>query len=278
LSYSCLTKIFSYSMKLKLFLGTWLRWGTWQLVRSYSPRIPWPPDPENQALSALSAIPSSETVSATGEYVACLHCLLFLHRRQCLQQVSTWRVCIVCYSFIGDSVCNRWARGVSAFSATRSSERVSAASGHLACLHYLLILSCETVSAVCKRWVLDLSALPATPFLWYSVCNRWALCMSALSASCSSESASRASEDSVCCTQEVISWLVCIVCYSLLLIQGLLQVSTWRVCIVLLLAYQKTVSSTGEHVACLHCLLLVHRETVSAIGEHLKRSKQNSPS
>jgi hypothetical protein len=30
----------------------------------------------------------------------------------------------------------------------------------------------------------------------------------------------------------------------------------------------ETVSSTGEHVACLHCLLLPSSETVSATGEH----------
>jgi hypothetical protein len=86
-----------------------------------------------------------ETVSATGEHMACL---LFLHRRQCLQQVRTWRVCIVCYSFIGQSVCNRWARGVSAMSAIPSSETVSATGEHVACL---LLPSSESVSATSEH-------------------------------------------------------------------------------------------------------------------------------
>jgi hypothetical protein len=45
-------------------------------------------------------LPSSDTGSATGEHLAYLHSMLLVRQRESLQQVSTWRVCIVCYSLL----------------------------------------------------------------------------------------------------------------------------------------------------------------------------------
>ncbi len=107
-------------------------------------------------------------------------------------------VCIVCYSFIGDSVCNRWARGVSALSDSRLSERVSAIGEHVACLHAFFCYSLHVRHCLLSATGEHLSALSATPFFWYRVCYRWALGVSALSAIPSSETVSATGEHMAC--------------------------------------------------------------------------------
>jgi hypothetical protein len=80
--------------------------------------------------------------SYTGCHLAYLHCLLLVRRRESLQQMSTWHVCIVCFTRSSEKVSVTF--GVSALSAN------SFVRDNVCCLQQV---STWLVSIVCLRFI-----------------------------------------------------------------------------------------------------------------------------